>query len=141
MSGAVYFLTFIDDKSHYAWIYLLKNKHEVYQKFLQWKALVERSSNHKLKVLRTDNGGEYTSSEFEDYLSKEGIIHEYTIAKTPQQNGVAERFNRTVIETVRSMLADSKLPQKFWAEALFTAVYLINRSPTTTLQEMAPYEA
>ena len=141
LSGAEYFLTFIDDKTHYVWVYVLKNKHEVYQKFLEWKVLVERSSGYKLKTLRTDNGGEYTSTEFEDYLRKEGIIHEYTIPKTPQQNGVSERLNRTLVETVRSMLADSKLPQKFWAEALSTAVYLVNRSPTTTLEDMTPYEA
>ena len=108
----------------------MKNKHEVFQKFLEWKAMVERSTGHKVKILRSDNGGEYTSNKFEDYLKKEGIRHKYTIPKTPEQNGVSERMNRTLVEKLRSMLIDSKLPQRFWAEALSTAVYLINRSPT-----------
>jgi transposase InsO family protein len=141
LSQAEYFVTFIDDNTHYAWVYVLKHKHEVFQKFQDWKALVEKSSGHKLRTLRTDNGGEYISKEFEDFLSKEGIRHEFTIPKTPQQNGVSERMNRTLVEAVRSMLSDSKLPHKFWAEALSTAVYLLNRSPTTALNEMTPYEA
>lgn len=133
LGGAEYFVTFIDDKKHYVWIYVLKNKHEVFQKFKEWKSFVETSSGHKLKVLGTDNGGEYTSTEFESYLKKEGIKREYTTPKTPQQNGVSERMNHTLMETVRSMLADSRLPHRFWAEALSTAAYLINRSPTKTL--------
>ena len=87
-----------------------------------------------MKTLRTNNGGEYTSNEFVSYLKKEGIRHEYTVPKTPQQNGVAERMNRTLVEAVRSMLSDAKLPKCFWAEALATAVYLRNRSPTNAVQ-------
>ena len=136
-----YFLTVIDDKSHYVWIYLLKNKHKVFQKFLEWKAMVERSTGHRVKVLRSDNGGEYTSNEFEGYLKKEGIKHEYTIPKTLEQNGVSQRMNRTLVEKVRPMLTDSKLPQQFWAEALTTAVYLLNRSPTKTLGNRTPFVA
>ncbi|RXN30143.1 Retrovirus-related Pol poly from transposon TNT 1-94 [Labeo rohita] len=103
--------------------------------------MAEKSTGRQLKVLRTDNGGEYTSSEFQDFLKKEGIRHELTVPKTPEQNGVAERMNKTLMETVRSMLADAKLPQKFWAEALSTAVYLRNRSPTKSVKGMTPFEA
>ncbi|KAL2092442.1 hypothetical protein ACEWY4_012240 [Coilia grayii] len=123
LSGAEYFLTFIDDKTHYVWVYVLKHKDEVFSKIVQWKAEVETYTGRKLKVLRTDNGGEYTSKEFEAFL-KRGVRHELTVPKTPEQNGVAERMNRTLVETVRSMLADAKLPQTFWAEALATAVYV-----------------
>ena len=94
-----------------------------------------------MKKLRTDNGGEYTSTEFESYLKNSGIEHQYTIPKTPEQNGVSERMNRTLVKKVRSMLADSGLPQKIWAEALSTAVYLINRSPTKALDKTTPFEA
>ena len=73
--------------------------------------MVEKSSGMKVKVLRTDNGGEYTSKEFKQYLKKQGTQHELTAPKTPQQNGVAERMNRTLGETIRSMLADSELPK------------------------------
>ena len=102
---------------------------------------MEKSSGRKIKIFRSDNGGEYTSSEFASYLTKEGIKHELTIPHTPQQNGVAERLNRTLIESVRTMLADSKLPHRFWAEALATSVYLRNRSPTKAVEAMTPYEA
>ena len=141
LGGAEYFLTFIDDMTHYTWIYVLKSKDEVFKRFVEWKSLVERSSGRKLKVLRSDNGGEYTSTKFQDYLKSEGISHQRTVPKTPEQNGVAERMNRTLVETIRSMLVDAKLPHKFWAEALSTAVYLKNRSPTKALKNMTPYEA
>ena len=103
--------------------------------------MVEKTSGHKLKVLRTDNSGEFTSTKFEEFLKSEGIRHECTIPKTPEQNGVAERLNRTLLETVRSMLIDSKLPHKFWAEALCTAAYLRNRSPTKVIEGKTPHEA
>ena len=139
-SGAEYFLTFIDDRTRYVWVYILKQKDQVFERFLEWKALVEKSTGRKLKALRTDNGGEYTSAEFEAYLRKEGVRHELTVPKPPEQNGVAERMNRTLVETIRSMLADSKLPPRFWAEALSTAVYLRNRSPTKSVNGMTPFE-
>ena len=141
LSGAKYFLTFVDDKTHYIWIYVLKHKSEPFSKFLEWKAQVELESSLKLKVLRTDNGGEYTSTEFNEYLKREGIKHELSVPKNPEQNGVAERFNRTLIEAVRAMLSSSSLPHKFWAEALSTAVYLKNRSYTKAVINMTPHEA
>ena len=100
-----------------------------------WKSRVEERS--KLSALK----GEYTSAEFDLYLTKEGIKHELTIPHTPQQNGVTGRLNRTLVEGVRIMLADSKLPHRFWAEALSTATYLHNRSPTNTLEGITPFEA
>ena len=141
LGGAQYFLTFTDDKSRYSWVYILKSKDQVFDRFLEWKALVEKSSMKKIKTLRTDNGGEYTSTKFATYLKNEGIRHELTVPKTPEQNGVAERLNRTVVEMSRSMLIDAKLRKKFWAEAVSTAVYLKNRSPSKPLQNMTPYEA
>ena len=134
LGGGEYFVTFVDDYTRHVWVYILKHKDEVFQRFLEWKALVERSSGRHIKALRPDNGGEYTSSEFTLYMTKEGIKHELTTPHTPEQNGVAERLNRTLIEGVRTMLADSKLPHRFWAEALLTIVYLCNRSPTKALE-------
>ena len=141
LSGAKYFVTFIDAKTHYTWVYFLKSKDEVFSKFLEWKALVERMSAYKIKTLRTDNGGEYTSREFNKYLRTEGIRHELTVPKTPEQNGVAERLNRTLVEGVRAMLTDSQLPHKFWAEALSTVVYLRNRSYSSVVSGMTPFQA
>ena len=141
LGRGLYFLTFIDDNSRYVWIYILKSNDKVFEKFVEWKALVENSSGQKLKTLRTDNAGEYTSAAFTAYLKKEGVCHEFTVPKTPQQNGVAERMNRTLVEAVRSMLSNANLPKKFGAEALSTAVYLRNRSPTKAFQGKTPYEA
>ena len=131
MGGAEYFLTFVDDKSHYVWVYPLKKKSDVFEKFKLWKKMAEKSSGCVLKTLRTDNGGEFISAHFGRYLCSEGIQHELTLPKTPQQNGVTERLNRTLLEKVRSMLIDQKVPHAFWAEALATSVYLKNRSPTS----------
>ena len=141
LSGGEYFVTFVDDHTRHVWVYILKHKSEVLQRFQEWKALVEKSSGRQVKILRSDNGGEYTSREFTSYLTKEGIKHELTTPHTPQQNGIAERLNRTLIEGVRTMLADSKLPHQFWAEALSTIVYLRNRSPTKVVEGITPFEA
>lgn len=124
LSGSEYFVTFIDSYSHFTWVYILKRKDQVFESFLEWKVLAENSVNRNLKVLRTDNGGEYISGKFKQYLSQHGIKHEATVPKNPEQNGTAEKMNSTLLESVRSILADSGLPQKFWAEALSTAVYL-----------------
>ena len=139
--NAEYFVTFIDDATRHVWVYFLKGKHEVFEKFKKWKSLVENQKGKKIKILRTDNGGEYTSNIFENFLSSEGIRHEYTIPKTPEQNSVSERMNRTLVEQVRSMLFDSGLPHKFWAEALSTACYLKNVSPARALKGMTPFQA
>ena len=88
--------------------------------------MVELSTGQKLKVLQSDNGGKYTSSECAKYLRNEGIRHELTVPKSPQQNGTAERLNSTLVEMTQSMLAGSSLPHKLWAETLNTAVYLRN---------------
>jgi len=107
-------------------MYIIKTKDQVFQHFLEWKALVEKATRKKIKTFRTDNGGECISSQFEKYLKAEGIRHELTVPKTPQQNGVAER---TLVEMARSMLLDLKLPNIFGVEAISTVVYLKNRSP------------
>ena len=127
---ANYFPTFVDDKTHYVWVYILKTKDEVF-----------KFSGHQLKVFRTDNGSEYTSKELESDLKSEGVCHELTVSKTPEQNGVAEHLNRTLVEAVCSMLIDANLPYKFWAEALSTAVYLKNCSQAKAVKDMTPFEA
>ena len=110
LGGGEYFVTFVDEHTHHVWIYILKYKSEVLQCFRGLKALVEKTCGEKVKVFRSDNRGEYTSSDFTSYLTKEGIRHELTIPHTPQQNGTAERLNHTLVEAVRIMLADSNLP-------------------------------
>ena len=141
LGGAEYFLTLLDDKTHHAWVYPLKTKDQVFEFFKQWQAEVENFTGQRVKTLRTDNGGEFTSKSFQAHLKACGIRHELTIPKTPEQNGVAERLNRTLVETTRAMLLDAKLPHMFWAEAISTATYLRNRSPTSAVEGTTPHQA
>ena len=141
LGGASYFLIFVDDKTKYLWVYPLRSKSESFEKFRLWKLQIENQINRRIKILRSDNGGEFCGFNFEKFLMEEGIIHQKTIPKTPEQNGVAERYMQTICNKVRSMLSDSKLPQQYWAEALMTAAYIINRSPSASLENVTPYEA
>ena len=93
-----------------------------------------------VKVLRSDNGGEYTSNKFTKFCEDKGILHEFTVRYCPQQNGVAERLNCTIMEGARSMLYQAKLPLEFWAEECSTAVYLHDRSPTAALKDETPFQ-
>jgi len=123
----MYFLTFIDDKSRRIFVYFLRKKDEVLSKLMEFKNLVERQTDRKLKFLRTDNGGEFVNKEFDDFLRHQGIGRQLTIAYTPHQNGVAERANRTLVEMSKCLLVQSGLCESLWAEAVNTAVYLRNR--------------
>lgn len=136
-----YFIIFIDDATRYTWIYILQTKDQAFEKFKIWKAEAENWTRKSLKILRSDGGGEYMSTEFTEYLQQHGIQHQTTISKTPEQNGVSERKNRYLVESTRSMLANSGLSQKFWAEAVSTAAYLQNRCCTRAIHGKTPYEA
>ncbi|XP_073221583.1 uncharacterized protein [Cicer arietinum] len=102
--------------------------------------MVERQSGHKLKVLKIDGGGEFTSREFGKYCDDEGIVCEVVPPYTPQQNGVAERKNRTIMNIVRNMLKWKNLPKELWGEAVATAAYVLNRCPTKKLEKVTPEE-
>ena len=141
IGGKRYFVTFIDDYSRCCSIYFLKYKSEVLEKFKEFAAITTNQSGQRIRTLRTDNGGEYVSEEFTTYLKLKGIHHQLTLPHSPQQNGVAETMNRTLIESARSMIAHAKLPNKYWAEAVATAAYIRNRTPTTAIKEnVIPYK-
>jgi transposase InsO family protein len=108
-------------------VYFLKSKDEVFSKFKEFKALIENLSERKIKILRSDNGGEYTSKEFVNFCKDVGIKRELTTPYNPQQNGVAERKNRTIMEAMKTMIHDQDLPMCLWAEATMTTVYVQNR--------------
>ena len=137
--GKRYFITFIDDYSRYTYVYLLKQKDEAFGAFKIFKAEVENQLNIKIKVLRSDRGGEYFSNEFTHFCEENGIIHESSAPHTPQQNGVAERKNRTFLEMINSMIVYSKLNNNLWGEALLTACHILNRIPMKK-NDMSPYE-
>ena len=136
-----YFICFIDDYSRKAWVYFLAYKSDAFTTFKLFKALVEKEIDLSIKCLRTDRGGEFTSNGFKEYCKMNGIKRQLTAAYTPQQNGVAERKNRTVMNMVRSLLVEKNVPRKFWAEAVNWAFYVLNRCPTSSVKEMTPVEA
>ena len=119
----------------------MKLKSEVADIFVKFKAWVETQSRYKMQVISSDNGTKYTSEKFNKFSEDAGIEHQLTAPYTPQQNGVVERKNRTIMEMARCLLHDKGLPKKFWAEAVNTAVFLLNRLPTKALQKKTPLEA
>ncbi|KAE8674058.1 hypothetical protein F3Y22_tig00111769pilonHSYRG00329 [Hibiscus syriacus] len=133
LGGSRYYVTFIDDFSRKVWVYFLKQKSEVFEKFKLWKAEVENQTGRKIKCLRSDNGTEYTDSQFLQFCKEHGIQRHFTVRKTPQQNGVAERMNRSLNERARCLRLNAGLPKHFWAEAVNMACYFINRSPRASL--------
>lgn len=125
LGGAKYFVTFLDC-TRKVWIYMMANKSEVFSKFKVFKALVENKRGHKIKCLKTDNGGEFCLLEFDNYCADNGIRRVKVVPYNPQENRAAERLNRTILEKARCMLSNAGLGKEFWAEACNTTVYLIN---------------
>src|SRR5665213_3246318 len=143
ISSARYLLTFIDDATHYATVYSIRNKSDTFDQFVNHLTYVENQSGEKLKILRSDGGGEYINTEMREYLAEKGIRHETMVAETPQQNGVAERYNWTIFESIRAIKLSAGIPDKLWAELAITATYLRNCLPTRANQNrenISPYE-
>lgn len=140
LGGAKYFATFIGDKTRHVDVVFLKSRSEILSAFKKYQLKVERETGKKIIKLRTDNAKEYISHNFTQYLEKEGISRQLSTEYTPQQNGVAERANRTLVEMARTMLLESKLPKSLWAEAVNTAAFLRNRCPTKSLGGQTPEE-
>jgi len=123
------------------WLHLLSSKDEVPAAIKEFQAQVETETGKKLRVLRTDRGGEFTSVEFGLYCAGQGVERHLTAPYSPQQNGVVERRNQTVVGMARSMLKAKKMPAAFWGEAVSTAVFILNRAPTKSLDGTTPFEA
>ncbi|POM63483.1 Putative retroelement [Phytophthora palmivora] len=137
--GCTYVVTFIDDYTRHVTVYFMKAKSDVLSKFMIFKAALENAMGQRIKRLRPDNGGEYTGRQFEAYLNNSGIKHEKTVPYTPQQNGLAERMNRSLVEMARCMLYHESVDKKWWAEAVNTAAWIINRFPISVTIK-TPYE-
>jgi hypothetical protein len=131
----VYDVSFIDDFSRNTWMYSLKNKLEVFDRFKEFNDLVENQREKIIKVLRMDNGGEFCENEFKEFCKKCSVESHNTIPYTPQENGFAERMNTTLMKNERCMLSVSKLGHEFDAEAMGTTCYLVNRSPSSALDD------
>jgi hypothetical protein len=129
----------VDDFTRYTWLYPLHNKSDTYATFVKFKTLVETQFNHKIQSLQSDGGREYTSIHFQNFLSQHGITHRKSCPHTSQQNGLAERKLRHILETGLTLLAHSRLSNKYWVDAFLTSVYIINRLPTPILNHCSPY--
>jgi hypothetical protein len=139
VGNARYYVLFTDDFSGWRVIYFMKCKSEVPALFRLFFASLLNETGNTVRTLRSDNGGEYTGTEFNKYLAEKGIRHETSAAYTPAQNGVAERGNRTLLDGARSMLLASNLPPTLWAEAVGYLVYIRNRVLSSTI-EVTPFE-
>jgi len=148
LGGYRYFITFTNDFSRYGWIYLLHEKSESLDSFKEFKAIVELKFDTQVKCIHSDRGGEFygryveigrNPGPFARFLQECRIGAMYTMPDTPQQNGVAERRNRTLMKMVRCMLSHSTLPDFLWGEALKTAAYILNHVPSKSISKM-PYE-
>ncbi|GJW23726.1 ribonuclease H-like domain-containing protein [Tanacetum coccineum] len=135
-----YCLVVTDDYSRFSWVFFLTTKDETSEILKFFIKEVENLVDKKVKIIRSDNGTEFKNKVMDDFCREKGIKREYSVARTPQQNGVAERKNRTLIEAARTMLADSKLPTTFWAEAVSTACYVQNRVLIVKPHNKTPYE-
>src|SRR5664279_199727 len=140
LGGKKYCLVIVDDYTRYTWVFYIKKKSETQRLFIDWATEVQRQYDSKILAIRSDNGSDFKNYTMDEFLSDEGIRHQYSAAYTPQQNGVAERKNRTLIDMARTMMAEFKYPYNFWAEAINTACHLSNRLYLRPLLGKTPYE-
>ncbi|GJX22351.1 putative ribonuclease H-like domain-containing protein [Tanacetum coccineum] len=136
----MYCLVVTNDYSRFSWVFFLATKDKTSGILKSFITGVENLIDQRVKVIRCDNGTEFKNKDMNQFCERKGIKREFSVARTPQQNGVAERKNRTLIEAARTMLADSKLPTTFWAEAVNTARYVQNRVLVTKPHNKTPYE-
>nr|AOG75315.1 integrase [Mirabilis jalapa]AOW44033.1 integrase [Mirabilis jalapa] len=139
-SGYKYYLLFLDDFTHYLWVFPLRAKSEVYAKFVQFHVYVRTQFSLPIKILQCDNGREYYNTPLKLFLSQNGIIFQTSCLYTSQPNGKAERTIRTINNTLRTLLIQSNLPPSFWVESLIMSAHLFNITPTTTLGKRVPHE-
>jgi len=139
--GAKYILNFVDNMSRMTWTYLIKEKSQAEKVFVEWLALVQNETGRQAKCFRTDNGGEFTSKQFESYLRQQGIQHQVTAPYTSVQNGCAECTHRTIMDRARSIRSDLNLPANLWGECVLTSTYMKNRTLSRSLKGCTPFEA
>lgn len=138
--GDRYFMLIIDDYSRMMWVSFIREKSEAFEKFKIFKAMVENETSMKIKCLRSDHGGEFTSNEFNNYCEKNSIRRQLSAPRTPQQNGIVERKNRTILDAARTMMMEANLPHVYWREAVSTTVYIFNRVHIKGEIDKTPYE-
>ncbi|KAL0543454.1 hypothetical protein IC582_018550 [Cucumis melo] len=139
-SGKRWFVTFIDDHTRLTWVYLISDKSEVPSIFQNFYHTIKTQFHTKIAILRSDNGREFQNHNLSEFLASKGIVHQTSWAYTPQQNGVAERKNRHLVEVARSLMLSTSLPSYLWGDAILTAAHLINRMPSRILHLQTPLD-
>nr|GFB37735.1 retrovirus-related Pol polyprotein from transposon TNT 1-94 [Tanacetum cinerariifolium] len=139
INGKKYLLVIADDYSRYTWTHCLRSKDETPKVLINFLRLVQRGLHAQVRIVRTDKGMEFLSQTLHAYFATEGILHQTSVAQTPEQNGVIERRNRTLVEAARTMLSAAKVPLFFWAEEIATACFTQNRSLVIPILEKTPY--
>ncbi|CAN1141377.1 Retrovirus-related Pol polyprotein from transposon TNT 1-94 [Linum perenne] len=140
VNGAKWFITFIDDHTRLTWTFLMKEKSETSDMFKEFYGMILTQFHTKIQVLKTDNAHDYFNTSLGSFLSQQGIVHCSSCVDTPQQNGIAERKNRHLLDTARALLFTNNVPKYLWGEAVLTATYLVNRLPNRVLQYRTPKE-
>jgi transposase InsO family protein len=140
MGGKWYVLVIVDDYSYYSWVFFLESKDEVFEHF--WSLALRLNNEHPncLKVICSDNGTEFRNASFYEFCLKHGIDQQFSAPRIPQQNGVVERNNRTLIEMARMMLDEHMTPRRFWADAISTACYISNQIFLCLILHLTPFE-
>ncbi|KAJ9542417.1 hypothetical protein OSB04_028923 [Centaurea solstitialis] len=140
IAGKKYTLVIVDEYSRYTWVFFLRSKSDAPEEIILFVRKMERLNNLTVRSIRSDHGTEFKNSTLETFFDQKGISQNFSSVRTPQQNGVAERRNRTLIEAARSMLSEANLATQFWAEAVNTACYTQNRSLIVKRFRRTPYE-
>jgi hypothetical protein len=135
-----YFMLIIDDFSRLTWLAFINKKAKEFDKFKIFKASTKNQTGNRLKIVRSDRGGGFMSSDFKELCDKHGIKREYTIRGTPQQNEVVERKNRTVQQMARSMMNEKNIGQTYWVEAIHTTIHILKKYHLTPHSDKTPYE-
>ena len=138
--GNYYALVIVDDYSRYTWTLFLTNKNDAFRAFKKLAKLIQNEKNLNIASIRSDHGGEFQNKFFENFCEENGIEHNFSSPRTPQQNGVVERKNRSLEEMARTMLNEANIPKYFWADAVNTACYVMNRTIIRPILAKTPYE-
>nr|GEX70377.1 hypothetical protein [Tanacetum cinerariifolium] len=139
INGKKYVLVIVDDYSRYTWTHFLRSKDETPEVLIDFLRLVQRGLHAQVKIVQTEKGTKFLNKTFHAFFASEGIQHQTSIARTPEQNGVVKRRNCTLVEAARTMLSAAKVPLFFWAEAIATSCFLQNRSLVIPRHEKTPY--
>jgi len=138
--GNLYALVIVDDFSRYTWTLFLAAKNDIFHAFKRLAKMVENEKSFKIVSIRSEHSGEFQNEKFEHFCEKHGINHNFSAPRTPQQNGVVERKNRSLEELARTMLNENSLPKYFWADVVNTACYVLNRVLIRPILKKTPYE-